>query len=149
MRPSRKPFCRQCFSWYFEAHFHPFHTFPFIFSLFAQKAILSAKSGFGRKKAIFCILGHLFGSFRHPCANLALDNGFFGVLRSLFPSPHHLGLILLFSRQNAFLAPKQFLEPKKTVSGAKSAFWREKTENGLQKRKKWKNGAQNTKETIV
>ena len=48
----------------------------------------------------------------------------------------------LFGLQNRFLAPK-------TIFGAKSAFWREKTENGLQKRKKGENGAQNTKETIV
>ena len=26
LRPSRKPFCRQCFFRCFEAHFHPFHT---------------------------------------------------------------------------------------------------------------------------
>ena len=47
-----------------------------------------------------------------------------------------------FGLQNRFLAPKM-------IFGAKSAFWRGKTENGLQKRKKWKKGPQNTKETIV
>ena len=47
-----------------------------------------------------------------------------------------------FGLQNDFLAPKM-------IFGAKSAFWRKKAENGLQKRKKVKNGAQNTKETIV
>ena len=39
LRPSRKPFCRQCFFRCFEAHFHTFRTFPLIFSFFHQKAI--------------------------------------------------------------------------------------------------------------
>ena len=52
------------------------------------------------------------------------------------------------AKKALFGLPNHFLVPK-MISGAKSAFWSEKSENGLQKRKKWENGAQNTKETIV
>ena len=147
----------------------------------AQIAVLGGKS-------VALRFGDTFwGSFRYPCVNLALDNGFFGVLSSIFPffallepifgffSPKcTFGAKNRFWRQKAVLEPKKrllafwapslagcqkakkalfglqnrFLAPK-TVFGAKSAFWRAKTENGLQKRKKWENGAQNTKETIV
>ena len=110
LRPSRKPFCRQCFFRCFEAHFHTFRTFPLIFSFFHQKVILSTKTGFERQKAHFCVLGHLFGSFSHPCANVALDNGFFGVLSSIF---HFLALLEpIFGS----FAPK-------CTFGAKNHFW--------------------------
>ena len=119
MRPWRQPFCRQCFFRYSEAHFHPFHTFSLIITLFHKKVILSAKTGFVRQKVVFCVLGHLFGSFSHPCANLALDNGFFGVLSSIFLFLCFWSPFSVFSRQNALLAPK-------IVFGAKKRFWNPK-----------------------
>ena len=50
LRPWRKCCSRQCFFRYSEAHFHPFRTFALVFAFFGKKVILSAKTGFERKK---------------------------------------------------------------------------------------------------
>ena len=64
LRPSRKPFCRQCFFRCFEAHFHPFRTFSLIFSLFRKKVILSAKNRFVGQKVFFAFWGTFLDHFR-------------------------------------------------------------------------------------
>ena len=63
LRPSRKPFCRQCFLRCFEAHFHPFRTFSLIFSLFRKKVILSAKTRLSAEKRFFAFWGTFLGHF--------------------------------------------------------------------------------------
>ena len=121
--PSRQPCSRQWFLWCFGAHFHPFRTFSLFFALFPPKATFAPKSGFGRKSARFCAFGPFLGSFLHPSANLALDNGFFGVLGSFFPFYPFLAPFCVFSRQNAFLGPKSVFGRKKRFLGPKAAFW--------------------------
>ena len=128
MRPWRECCSRQCFLRYFEAHFHLFRTFSLIFSLFRIKVILSAKSDFERKKVKFCLFGHLLGSFSHPRGNVALDNGFFGVLRSissffafLEPIFGFFGPKCTFGAKNYFWGPKAILEPKIRLLGLLAA----------------------------
>ena len=128
MRPWRECCSRQCFFRYFEAHFHLFRTFSLIYSLFRKKVILSAKTSFEGKKLFFCVLGHLLGSFSHPGGNVALDNGFFGVLRSIFSFFAFLEPIFgffapkcTFGAKNCFWAQKAILEPKMLLLGPLAA----------------------------
>ena len=96
--------------------------------------ILSAKTGFERRKIIFCVLEHLLGSFSHPGANVALDNGVFGVLSSIFPFFVLLEPIFVFRvkmhlwRQNSFLELKAVLSPK----SAFLAFWQPASQTASQ-----------------
>ena len=77
------PPCKQCFSCLLKSIF-------FLFALFAHSRTFCSTSDCEHKKRFlaqeiaFCVFGHFSGPFRHPCANLALDNGFFSVLSSLF-----------------------------------------------------------------
>ena len=118
--PSRQPCSRQWFLWCFGVHFHPFRTFSLFSALFPPKATFAPKSGFGRKSACFCAFRPFWGSFLHPSANLALDNGFFGVLGSFFP---FYPLVAPFC---VFFAPKCIFGAKKAFLGVKSGFWAQK-----------------------
>ena len=120
--PSRQPCSRQWFLWCFGAHFHNFRTFPLFFALFPPKATFAPKSGFGRKSALFCAFGPFLGSFLHPSANLALDNGFFGVLGSLFPFLPPCGSILRFFAPKCIFGAKKRLWARKAVFGPKSCL---------------------------
>ena len=111
MRPSRKPFCRQCFSCYFEAHSDHFRTFPLISTIFGTKVSLSAKTGLSARKHFLRFgapFGVIFASLRKCCSRqwflwcFELHFHFFAFLEHIF----------------RFLAPKR-------VFGAESAFWRE------------------------
>ncbi len=113
--PSRQPCSRQWFLWCFGVHFHPFRTFSLFFAFFPPKATFAPKSGFGRKSASFCAFRPFLESFLHPSANLALDNGFFGVLGSLFPFYPFLAPFCVFRAKMHFWGQKAFL-------GAKSGF---------------------------